>query len=90
MTLATIVALGCLAAAPLAAQQPVASPRPEPARVSAAQQAAGPRVQAEFPRYQPTFGHHDAAVAAAANTTTITISTLGLVLIAVLLILLLT
>jgi hypothetical protein len=90
MKLATIVALGCLAAAPLAAQQPAATPRPEPVQASVAQQAAGPRLQPEFRGYQPTFGHHDAAAAAAADKTTITISTLGLVLIAVLLILLLT
>jgi len=89
MKLAALTLFGCLVAAPLAAQQPASSPAPAPQTAGpAAQNHGGPRVQQDFPAYQPPAARHDAAVAA--DKTTITISTLGLVLIAVLLILLLT
>ena len=97
MKWATIVAFGCLTAAPLAAQQP-ASPPParsavaaEPSDAMSSQQLAGPRMPAELRSYRPALTHQEAPLAAAAaDKTTITISTLGLILIAVLLILLLT
>jgi hypothetical protein len=90
MKLAALTLLGCLVAAPLAAQQPAALPAPaaSPTAAPAAQLRGGPRLQQDFPTYQPPMARHEAAVAA--DKTTITISTLGLVLIAVLLILLLT
>ena len=90
MKFAALALLGCLAAAPLAAQQPAVSRAPTPGSAPAQSMTAGPRLEPQFQSYRPTVNHREEAVAAAADKTTITISTLGLVLIAVLLILLLT
>lgn len=91
MRLAVLTLFGCLAVAPLAAQQPAASPPPAGIPTERQlEQRGGPRLQPEFPSYRPTLQHEEATTAAAAETTTITITTLGLVVIAVLLIILLT
>jgi hypothetical protein len=92
MRLGALTLFACLMAAPLAAQQPASSPAPAPHIPLSAPQykGGGPRLQYDFPTYQPAVTRHETSVAAAADKTTITISTLGLVLIAVLLILLLT
>lgn len=78
-------------AAPLAAQQPAASPPPAgtPTEIHP-EQRGGPRLQPEVPSYRPSLQPDKVTTAAAAETTTITITTLGLVVIAVLLIILLT
>lgn len=94
MRLVAVTLFGCLAAAPLAVQQPaVSAPPPPPVVVSDTSRpdtAGGPRLKPELPSYRPAVTQRDATVATAADKTTITISTLGLVLIAVLLIILLT
>jgi hypothetical protein len=88
--LAFLTLFGSLVAAPLAAQQPAASPSPADVTTELQrEQRGGPRLQPEFPSYRPTL-HEKATTTAAAETTTITITTLGLVVIAVLLIILLT
>lgn len=83
-----LFAFGCLTAAPLLAQEPVASPAPAAPTVT----AAGPRLQTGYSTYRPALAQEAkssaAASAAAADRTIITISTLGLVLLVVLLIIL--
>ena len=86
-----VVAAACLAAAPLAAQQPQHPAAGPAAAPSAPARVTGPRLAPEFTSFQPKLAQKEAAVtAAAADRTVITISTLGLVIIGVLLILLLT
>jgi len=85
--------LACLATTPIIARAqqattpPPAAPAPAPARAAA---LPGPRVQPEYPRYEPALAgdHASVTTAAAADRTVITISTLGLVLLIVLLVIL--
>lgn len=84
-----LLTLLCAApAASLIAQQPSQPATSAPsAPAPLANATAGPRLQQNFPSYQPALGH-EAAAAAAADRTVITISTLGLILLVVLLIIL--
>jgi hypothetical protein len=81
-----LLALVCLAAVPLTIHAQQAS-APVPARAAA---QPGPRLQPDYPRYEPVIAHENTSVttAAAADRTTITISTLALVLLIVLLVIL--
>lgn len=91
-SLSMLVAVACLATAPLVAQEPGAPAAPAPHSQVATRPASGPRVEPGFRSYQPSLAGQEAAAAAAAaaDRTVITISTLGLVLLVVLLIILLT
>jgi hypothetical protein len=85
----TLVAvLGCLAMAPLAAQEQQAAPV-SPAPQEHASGGGGPRLTPDYPRYQPAVDQQNSlATTAAADRVTITITTLGLVLLIILLVLL--
>lgn len=84
--------LACLATTPVIARAqqattPPSAPAPAPAPLRAAA-LPGPRVQPEYPRYEPALAGDHKSVTAAADRTVITISTLGLVLLIVLLVIL--
>ena len=86
---ALVSVLGCLALAPLAAQEHQSS-APVPARQERTAAGGGPRLAPEYPRYEPAVAQQNslATTAAAADRVAITITTLGLVLLIVLLVLL--
>lgn len=78
--------LACLATTPVIARaQQATTPPSAPVRAAA---LPGPRVQPEYPRYEPALAGDHKSVTAAADRTVITISTLGLVLLIVLLVIL--
>lgn len=87
-----VLALACLATAPVSAgaQQATTPPGASAAAAPLPGGGRGPRVQPDFPRYEPAIARDRRfeTTAAAADKTTITITTLGLVLLIVLLLIL--